>query len=272
MKNKLSTLQTLSLIVSIANASSSFAFQCRPEVLSEILDNASESVVHGGQPVVLFDLDDTLIDTRRRSYGILKELARDEEFKSKYAMAAYRLEWLGYQQVRYQISDTFRDMGISEAEAIEYATNFWAPRFFSNEYAARDMMLAGAADYVRKLHRKGAVIVYLTGRDEPRMGEGTRESLVRNGFPIGDYRSFLMLKPTAKADDLEFKRSVFAKVRSMGEVVAAFENEPANLNAMAAAFPDSLPVFLDTIHSPKPDQPGADVSAVRNYLEGGGCH
>jgi hypothetical protein len=69
-------------------------------------------------------------------------------------------------------------------------------------------------------------------------------------------------------DDLVFKVSQFENVASLGQVVGAFENEPANINAMAAAFPSAVPIFLDTVHSPKPDVPGPRVQWVKDFSLG----
>jgi hypothetical protein len=55
-------------------------------------------------------------------------------------------------------------------------------------------------------------------------------------------------------------------VSALGEVVAGFENEPANLNAMADAFPKASMVFVDTVHSRKPGIPKAGVPWIGSYL------
>ncbi|MBI4404638.1 MAG: hypothetical protein HY537_10775 [Deltaproteobacteria bacterium] len=51
----------------------------------------------------------------------------------------------------------------------------------------------------------------------------------------------------------------------MGQTIAAFENEPANINAMGDAFPAAALVYLDTIHSKKPDVPGPNTSWIRDF-------
>jgi len=66
-------------------------------------------------------------------------------------------------------------------------------------------------------------------------------------------------------DDLEFKKSQFRPLAALGEVVGVFENEPANINAMADAFPNAKAIFLDTIHSPKLDVPEDRVNWVRDF-------
>ena len=46
---------------------------------------------------------------------------------------------------------------------------------------------------------------------------------------------------------------------------SVFENEPANLNAMVEAFPLASAVFLDTIHSPRPDVPSEASQWVGDF-------
>ena len=50
--------------------------------------------------------------------------------------------------------------------------------------------------------------MYLTGRDVPRMLEGTQKSLREHGFPLGQAGIELRLKPVAEWDDAEFKVDV----------------------------------------------------------------
>src|SRR5262249_24471735 len=127
----------------------------------------------------------------------------------------------------------------------------WYKRFFTDDYLAHDRPVAGAAEYVRAVHEAGALVYYLTGRDEKGMGRGTRASLVAHQFPPEGARVILRLKPRFEEMDLVFKRRVLSELHELGPVVAAFENEPANANLFAEHFPEAVEVFLDTIHSPE---------------------
>ena len=97
------------------------------------------------------------------------------------------------------------------------------------------------------------------------MGRGTRLSLESHGFPLADERVFLRLKPRPQDEDYAFKQSVIEDIRGLGEVVGVFENEPANANMFAEAFPTAHVVFLETVHSPNPPPLLPHIARLRDF-------
>ncbi len=233
-------------------------------VLWRVVDTVMEARRAGLRPRVVFDLDDTLFDAGARTLAILRTLPEDPVLGSRFPGLAAKLAALEPDAMAYDLGANLDALGIADPEARQAATGFWQARFFTDTWCAEDPPNENAARYVRTLRAAGAGIVYLTGRDVPNMLRGTEESLRRHGFPLGDGVE-LILKPDAKDDDTEFKKGVFARLRQAGAVVACFENEPRNLNAMQAAFPEAVMVFLDTRHSPKPDRPAPGIAWVRDY-------
>jgi hypothetical protein len=114
-----------------------------------------------------------------------------------------------------------------------------------------DEIIPGAAGYVRRVHDAGATICYLTGRDEPGMGAGTRAALRQNDFPWDEPRVELIMKATFEEPDESHKGRAIECVRALGRVVAAFDNEPELVNLLADAFPEATVVRVDSLHSPK---------------------
>lgn len=231
-----------------------------------ILDQVAEFVRTADKsqpPVVVLDLDDTLFDARSRTLPILLELARDPVMKD-HPEAAKRLAMAKTEELQYELDRTFAALGIQDVVALEKAKAFWVPRFFSDKYCAMDTALPGAVAYVNRLHKLGAKIVYLSGRDVPRMQRGTLISLKKAGFPTGK-NTELVLKPTKEMDDFQFKLGIFEKIGKLGRVTAAFENEPKNLNALAEAFPKAVLVFVDTRHSKAPDVPTSEAHWVKDF-------
>jgi len=235
-------------------------------LLASPLDTVRDRVAHvtdaGGNAVVVFDIDDTLTDSRERTLRILRDIAAKPDFRAEFPLESTRLEKLRYREIQYELKDTLVRIGIPDPAFAERLSREWAERFFANEYPARDRALAGSAAFVRELAAAGARIVYLTGRDEPRMGVGTRKNLRLSRFPRGSLR----MKPNQTMADLAFKQSEMAWIGAQGEVVAVFENEPANLNLMKESFPDSTAVFVDTTHSPKPVDPVEGAAWILDYL------
>jgi hypothetical protein len=235
-----------------------------PDILESIAGKVKKMVKQAGQPVAVFDIDDTLVSTPYRTQRILSELGEIGRFSARHPIAAERLRNIPIHRVHYELKDTLRSIGFDNSQLLEAVTQFWGPRFFSSEYVENDRIIPGASTYVSRLHELGAKVVYLTGRDAPRMGEGTRRSLRRRGFPM-DEDAVILMKPHKEIEDLIFKKQAVAWIAEQGSVVAVFENEPANLNLLGDSFPDAHRVFVDTIHSNKADLPALESVWIRDY-------
>jgi hypothetical protein len=199
-------------------------------------------------PVVVFDLDGTLMDNRPRTVAILRELA--VELRREAHSEAERFEAAHVEKLAYRVSDTLARLGVEHPELTERAEAFWKERFFTDHYLKHDVAIAGSVEFARACYDAGAVLVYFTGRDLPFMGIGSFQSLRDLGFPIGIVGTELVCKPDAKIPDEEFKRAEGPKLRRVGRVVAAFDNEPGNCNAFLEMNPDAESVFIDTQHLP----------------------
>lgn len=197
-------------------------------------------------PVVVFDLDGTLFDNGPRTWRILVDFAErqghDELRRALDAMPRVRLPYL--------LSETLGRLAISDSAIVESASSYWKSRFFTDGEQAHDVPIEGALHLATACYEAGATLVYLSGRDVPNMLIGVCQSLRSHGFPVGLARTSVVLKPHFDDDDLEFKRSAFAFIDSMGDVVATFDNEPANSNAFLARWPSAAHIFVKTQHSP----------------------
>ncbi|MBI3544101.1 MAG: HAD family hydrolase [Deltaproteobacteria bacterium] len=237
----------------------------RPEALGEVGARVEQAARAGARPVVVFDLDDTLINSRERTTRILRELGESEEVRRAFPDDAETLAATPVSRVRYYLEETFANLGIDNKPLLAQANEFWLKRFFTNDYCAKDKPVRGAVGYVSWLAKLGAKVVYLTGRDAPNMEPGTRYNLTRSRFPMSPENTLLLMKPDPKMDDTEFKKTALAAIGRLGDVVGVFENEPRNINVLHAAFPAAVAVFVDTVHSNKPDVPAADVAWVRDF-------
>lgn len=198
--------------------------------------------------VCIFDLDGTVLDNRPRQARIVREFGarRGLEPLSK-ARADHWTTW--------SMKDALRRMGLHDAtiEAIyKDARAYWEARFFTSEYCVEDRPIPGAPDFVRRVVESGAQVAYTTGRHEG-MRKGTLEVFGREGFPLpSDAGVHLLMKPDPSIHDDQFKVQVIDRLRALGRVVAAFDNEPTHANTYKAAFPDALVVRIATEHSGRP--------------------
>lgn len=218
-------------------------------VLAAIAADCEKASAGGANPVVVFDLDSTLMNNTPRNRKIIEEFA--ESAKGKFPAFAEAVKTMKDEQIAYSLEDTLKNIGATDEAALKALKKVWYDAFFTDRYVVLDSAYDGAADYVKKLHSKGAKIVYLTGRDTPDMRKGTIESLKKHGFPIEDSGSVLLTKPEKKIKDDDFKRTASEEIKKMGKVVASFDNEPKNANLFIDTFPGAKVVFVETNHSPK---------------------
>lgn len=226
------------------------------QVLLEVRDRVKKTA---DRPTVLLDLDSTLYEVGPRSHQILREWLESKDSEVFHEVKEV-LRGLKKEHIGYSLNDTFAMIGLSHAEervakALHSAKSFWRDRFFTNEYLSFDLAYDGAAEFVQDIYGLGAEIIYLTGRDEPGMGKGTRARLLKDGFPWEKDRTHLLLKKSFELDDLDHKASASEYVRGVGTLVASFENEPPNIVALSDIFPEAMHVFMDSVYSDRPATP-----------------
>jgi hypothetical protein len=230
-------------------------------ILSRCERGASAAV-----PVVVLDLDGTLLDNRPRTLAIFLELA--DEWAGTEPELSARLRAAKASELAYHMADSLAKLGITREDLVAQAVAFWRERFFADPHLHHDVEVPGASAFARSCYARGATLVYLTGRDLPLMGVGTFSSLRDLAFPIGVAGTELVLKPRADMPDAEFKRYEAPRLARVGTVVAAFDNEPENCNVFAAGYPDADSVFVDTQHLEGAPALLPAVSVIGDFTEG----
>lgn len=243
------------------------------QVLDEVVRRVSELAGKphlSSSPVVLLDLDSTLYEVGPRTYQILREWI-DSTHSTAHGKVRDRLALLQESHVGYSLRDTFLAIGLSTSDcsetlaAWEAAKQFWQERFFTSDYLRYDRIYPGAAEFAQRLYDLGAELVYLTGRDEPNMGQGTRARLVDDRLPWNTERTHLLMKSAFEIDDLEHKQSAADFVQERGTLVASFENEPLNLVSLSEVFPDAMHIFVETICSDRPAPASDNLYRIRGF-------
>ncbi|RYZ70728.1 MAG: HAD family hydrolase [Proteobacteria bacterium] len=237
------------------------------QVLDRVIESAHQ--LAQGRAAVLLDLDSTLYEVGPRTGHILKEWLASPESR-EFPEVREAVEKLKPEQVGYSLEDTFvvlaLEAGSGKAQAaLQSMKKFWFARFFTNEYLDHDIAYPGAAEFVQELYKTGIDLIYLTGRDEPGMGIGTRKRLIQDLFPWEQPRTHLLLKKNFELDDLEHKSAAADYVRGVGTLVASFENEPPNLIALSDLFEESMHVFVDTVYSERVARPKRGLYRITDY-------
>ncbi|MBX5481767.1 MAG: hypothetical protein IRZ16_07985 [Myxococcaceae bacterium] len=216
------------------------------KTLDAILDRGRQL---GAQAVLAFDLDSTLFDNRPRQARIVREYG-----EARGLLPLTRCEARHFDS-GWDLRAAFRNCGLSAEEAERIypdAKSFWQERFFTSPYCLDDEAIDGAARFLAKVLETGATLAYVTGRHEG-MREGSVGAMKRHGFPTPDQpRVHLIMKPSLRVDDDTFKRDAHARLRALGTVIAAFDNEPTHANDYRRQFPEATVIHLATDHSGRP--------------------
>lgn len=203
--------------------------------------------------VAIFDLDSTLFNVSPRTQKILSEFAQEMTEKC----LRDQLLKVSVRQCDWGLKETLTNAGFNlqdYPEIFPKLRDYWVERFFSNRYLHYDVPTRGAVVFAHQLAAAATQkpeIIYLTGRDEKRMGNGTREVLKKWNFPDGR----IILKPHQDLDDGEFKIQTLteliqtAKLNQPAKEFLFFENEPVNINLTGKLFPQVTVIFLNTTHS-----------------------
>jgi len=233
-------------------------------ILDDILSRIRTTREARQTPVVVFDLDHTLFDNGPRTIALLREYAQGAGETELYT----RLRAVRELGLPYMLKDVLSLVEEERPEIIEAARKFWLSRFFTDEIQRLDVPIAGASAFTNEVFEAGATVVYLSGRDVPNMLVGCTESLRTHGFPVGLAHTLIVLKPTWETRDFDFKRDVVDFLGTLGQVVAAFDNEPANCNLFRRMFPKALSVFLDTAMAPDAPPLDAGIPSINDFRRG----
>lgn len=239
-----------------------------PNPLHDALAAIAPVIDCGGKPIVVFDLDSTLLRTGHRHLAILHDFVQETAHRSGPPWTRLRqlASTLAPDDFGYEISAPLLRAGIDDEAQRRELHGFWAERYFTSSFCLHDEPAPGAVAYVQAAHAAGALVWYLTGRPHEPMLRGTTDNLTRHGFPLGGPRTHLELRPARFADDKGFKVVAARAIAKVGTVVAQFENEPANANAMLPVFPDAMHFIVGDVHSDAPDRPDPTLIPIDDFV------
>ncbi len=223
-----------------------------PDWQQTLQDVLARAKALGPRAVLAFDLDSTLFDNRPRQARIVRE------FGQAHALAPLAACAVHHWDSGWDLRAALRNCGLSEAEVAQHhdaVKHFWQERFFTSDYCVDDEPIDGASAFTHAVVGTGAQLAYVTGRHEA-MRAGTVAAMRRAQMALPGGSVHLLMKPTLAEDDDAFKREAHAQLGTLGQVVAAFDNEPTHVNDYRRKFPEATVVHLATDHS------GRDVALL----------
>jgi len=234
-------------------------------ILKQILREAWEHQQSGKKFLAAFDLDSTLFDLTLRISAIIDEFAAEPEHQTDFAEELLLLKRVKILSRDWGLDEPLRRVGLDpKSHFAKVLHQYWVERFFQSAYLIHDDPLKGAVQFAQELHQIGCHIMYLTGRDVPRMGTGTYDSLRQHHFPTEGELIHFRLKSDKSLDDALFKLDILKDARKDFARIWLFENEPVNLNLISRHCPEIGLVFIDSTHSGR-EQLQLQLATIKHF-------
>lgn len=193
---------------------------------------------------VVFDIDDTLGDTRGRTLAIAK--AYDQ------AQGTHHFDGLTVDQVTYPPTQMLRQLGMPPDEQRRFNA-LWQPKFFAEEAMDHDLPITPMIQLAKDAAEAGAEVLFLTGRSGTQR-EATVAQLQRLGLPQAE-SSHLFMFPEGAGHD--FKGAQLGDWQDEGRHLAFFVTDSRSDVALVQRLGLQVPPVL--LDSPLAD-PGQPVS------------
>ena len=194
--------------------------------------------MHAKEAAIIIDIDDTLMDTTGRFQEILLEVGSEHNIPQLTTLEAAQIQpghcWMTCgnvglnQRLIKQICGDPTDDTTSDS--------FWGKKFFLEpSYLQYDYVIPGSTIFITRLRNELPVhIVYLSGRMEKYLLDGTIKQLEYHNFPLsktGDkFSTTIILKPENVNNNMEFKKQVIARLQDKYHIIAAIDDNLRNVN------------------------------------------
>ena len=216
-------------------------------ILKQLLDLAPSE-----KRVFVFDIDSTLYDVSPRNQYIVRHFAQTKKSLEN----NFRKKLLEFKSLStdWGIKSGILRLNLPKHEeslTLEIKAH-WDQFFFGGEFLKYDQEYPYAVKFLNTLDSISPVY-YLTGRDIPRMGEGTIAQLKNSSFPMNPHRNQLILKPDKSQPDHIYKLEEIKKLSIKFEDIYFFENEPVILNAIHKNLPKVHLYWVNSVHSQRED-------------------
>lgn len=213
-------------------------------ILQRVLDEARQCK----GCACVFDLDSTLICVRGRTQAILRSVPDYPPLKQVCAGQMDLFKTIEVYPTDYGLKQVLLRKGIQlSSSCYSDLSRYWAQCFFSNEFLKYDELYTGVYSYLFHL-KKTTDIMYLTGRSQKSMGEGTYKQIKDWKLPL-EKKEFLMMKQNEFAEDAVYKKNCLEELSKQYKKIWFFENEPVTINFIDQHLPEIHLVFMDSVHS-----------------------
>ncbi len=229
------------------------------------LKNKSENAIKKGKmPLIIVDLDGTLVDYTMRTYSIFQEMPNNFDLPDNVRDIILSIK---PSEFHYHPRENLNSVGIEDSELVDQLSAFWEKSFLSNYYLHYDIPLDGSEEFIRNILDHGINIVYLTGRDEENMGMGTRTWLQKYNLHPLENRTRLLLKTDMSLINYQAKDKNCEIIKTLGEPVLIIDNEPIELATTWGRFPEAIGILMETQNTGRKAELPANTIRMPNFLE-----
>ncbi|MCP4581140.1 MAG: hypothetical protein GY839_05945 [candidate division Zixibacteria bacterium] len=230
---------------------------------STIAQGMKRAAQSNQRPVMVIDIDGTIAEHFLRTQQIFIEAIKELELPESFKKNLNDFDPFAYD---YNPKPNLIEMGL-EGETLAKMIKYWNKYFFSNKFLHLDNQIEGGSEFVHKILGLDIDVIYLTGRDEQNMGEGTRVWLTKNNFMNEHYRTSILMKTNLDIENVDSKALSAQSIQKVGEPVLIIDNEPCELEAMWDQFPRAATILMDTPNSGRPATLPDYTYKMKDYLE-----
>ena len=214
-------------------------------ILNQILSETHEA---SQKPLCVFDLDSTLICVSQRTRAILQAAAVNEGFKHFSVDHLKKMKNITVKAIDFSLQDILNRAQV-QLPIYQYRLiyKYWASSFFSNSFLKYDTLYKGVQNYLSQLSINSDII-YLTGRSQELMREGTDEQIKKWNLPLKSEKHLIM-KPNNFTEDAIYKKMELEKLVQHYKNIWFFENDPAIINHVNNTLPQIQVIFIQSASS-----------------------
>jgi len=241
------------------------------------------------KPLLVMDLDSTLINTSFRTANIFNEYAQSEQNAKKYPDLCQKIaEWETVTEIFYPEEFVARHCGLilqikpentaadtdtsplicgDSTLSLEHAKElrkWWMKRFFNPHYLQHDRAYSHATEFIENAIENGASIAYLTGRNHNGVYDATLESLTKMGFPVDVPGVCLQLKPDSE-NDLDYKGRELKKLSEGFDPVWFIDNEAHLISMSHREHKNVTSIFFDSVHSGLAEISDQNIPSIKSW-------
>ncbi len=207
------------------------------KLLQFISHNLRNHNFHKTHLTVLLDLDGTLIDTFPRQLVILHDQLMPRFPNLPWPQIKQELQ--NQKQPIYSILEIIQRY-IDDSAVYDEIQQAFLEQFLSERYLHHDRLIPRAKEFVTMLHNMGVDIVFLTGRPESEMKNGTVKKIQQLGLNVKLHTPELVMKPNFEDNDLKFKVKYMQQKLSKHKKhrFIFVDNEGSTCNKIKLLFPN----------------------------------